>query len=67
MTDHDLDASGRPVISSLELIVRHVSTVWGHAHELGIAPQPGASVPPSAASRGKGSNDSEVGNICLVS
>jgi len=54
-----LYASGRPVISTLELIVRHVTTVWAHAHELGVTPQPGASVPPSTASRGKGGNDPE--------
>jgi len=57
-----LNASGRPVISTLELAARHVTTVWGYAHELGVVPQPGALVPPTkypTASRGKSGDESE--------
>ena len=66
MTSHDLDASGRPVISTLELVARHVTTAWGYAHELGVVPQPGALVPPTkfpTAPQGKSGDESEVGHI----
>jgi hypothetical protein len=66
VTNHGLDASGRPVISTLELAARHVTTVWGYAHELGVVPQPGALVPPTkypTAPRGKSGDESEVGHI----
>lgn len=58
-----LHASGGPVISTLELVARHVTSTWRFAHELGVAPQPGALLPPTndpAAFRGKKGDGSDI-------
>ncbi|KAF8623578.1 hypothetical protein AX15_006346 [Amanita polypyramis BW_CC] len=42
-----LNASDTPIISTLELVARHVSVAWLYAHEMGVTPQPGAVLPPT--------------------
>ncbi|KAK2466846.1 hypothetical protein APHAL10511_001104 [Amanita phalloides] len=58
-----LHASGKPVISTLELVARHVSITWTCAHELGVTIQAGAPLPPTkdpGAVQGKKGNNSEI-------
>ncbi|KAF8636630.1 hypothetical protein AX17_003439 [Amanita inopinata Kibby_2008] len=57
------DACANPVISTLELLARHVTTVWAVAHESGVKIQPGAVVPPvkgSLVPTKKSDRDEEV-------
>ncbi|PFH54276.1 hypothetical protein AMATHDRAFT_72778 [Amanita thiersii Skay4041] len=46
ITSAILCATQKPVISTLELVVRHLSTVWGYSHEQGIKPSGSALIPP---------------------
>ncbi|KAF9535259.1 CTLH/CRA C-terminal to lish motif domain-containing protein [Crepidotus variabilis] len=45
-----LKRTGRPLISSLELITRYTTVLWGAANELGIKPRPGVVIPSKASS-----------------
>lgn len=60
------ERTGRPLISSLELITRYTTVLWSYAHNHGIKPRPGAVVPPktmtesSAMDVDNSNNNSEV-------
>jgi len=41
-----LERTGRPLISSLELITRYTTVLWSYANSHGIKPRPGAVLPP---------------------
>lgn len=41
-----LHRSGLPIVSSLELMIRQIMSVWSLAHHKGVKPQPGVMLPP---------------------
>ncbi|KAF8911006.1 CTLH/CRA C-terminal to lish motif domain-containing protein [Gymnopilus junonius] len=41
-----LKRTGKPLISTIELITRHTHVLWQNAHRLGVKPRPGTALPP---------------------
>lgn len=39
------DTTGRPLVSSLELLTRHTHLLWQYAHQHGVKSRPGAVLP----------------------
>ena len=63
---HLTERTGRPLISSLELITRYTTVLWSYANSYGVKPRPGAVVPPKSSTESSamdvdnGNNNSEV-------
>lgn len=41
----DVDTTGRPLVSSLELLTRHTHVLWQYAHQHGAKSRPGVVLP----------------------
>ena len=41
----DIDTTGRPLVSSLELLTRHTHVLWQYAHQHGAKSRPGVVLP----------------------
>ena len=54
----DVDTTGRPLVSSLELLTRHTHVLWQYAHQHGAKSRPGV-VLPQKSSKAATLTDSE--------
>jgi hypothetical protein len=41
----DVDTTGRPLVSTLELLTRHTHVLWQYAHQHGAKSRPGVVLP----------------------
>jgi hypothetical protein len=41
----EVDTTGRPLVSALELLTRHTHVLWQYAHQYGAKSRPGAVLP----------------------
>jgi hypothetical protein len=47
-----IDTTGRPLVSSIELLTRHTHVLWQYAHQQGAKTRPGVLVPQRSSKAG---------------